>query len=185
MDKATQLTPVLGFAAFSGTGKTTLLQQLVPLLRREGMRLGLIKHAHHDFDVDQPGKDSFVLRHAGVERVLVGSRRRWALMVETSDAQEPTLANLLAQLPCADLDLVLVEGFKHERFPKIELHRAALAQPWLYPQDDSIIAVATDNPHTMPQPTGVILDINVPEAITRFILEWLAREYFESQHPAS
>ena len=177
MTKSNKPAPVLGFAAFSGTGKTTLLVQLIPLLRQQGLRLGVIKHAHHSFDLDQPGKDSYELRHAGVERVLIGSRRRWALMVETPQAEEPRLTDLLAQLPSADLDLILVEGFKHERFPKIELHRQTTAQPWLYPQDNSIIAVATDTPEALPSPGIDVLDLNQPAAIVRFIQQWLAREY--------
>jgi molybdopterin-guanine dinucleotide biosynthesis protein B len=179
-----QPAPVLGFAAFSGTGKTTLLRQLVPLLRQQGLRLGLIKHAHHRFDVDQPGKDSYELRHAGAERVLIGSRRRWALMVETPEAAEPRLADLLPHMDASKLDLILVEGFKHERFPKIELHRRATTQAWLYPQDSSIIAVATDAPETLPAPVAVVLDLNQPEAIARFILHWLAREYLSHRRVA-
>ena len=170
--------PVLGFAAYSGTGKTTLLVQLLPLLKQQGLRLGVIKHAHHSFDVDQPGKDSYDLRHAGAERMLIGSRRRWALMVETPQAEEPTLPQLLANLPCADLDLILVEGFKHERYPKIELRRAETEhQPWLYTVDDTVIAVATDAPESLPEPGHAVLDINQPAAIAEFIQRWLAREY--------
>lgn len=174
--------PVLGFAAYSGTGKTTLLVHLVPILKQRGLRLGLIKHAHHSFDVDQPGKDSYEIRHAGADRVLIGSARRWALMVETPRAGEPSLSQLLANMPCADLDLVLVEGFKHERFPKIELHRSATQQPWLYPEDDSIIAVATDNPYEMPYPTITVLDINDSASISQFILQWLARKHLHRRH---
>jgi len=184
MTRSDKSPPVLGFAAFSGTGKTTLLLQLIPLLRQQGLRLGMIKHAHHSFDVDQPGKDSYELRHAGAERVLIGSRRRWALMVETPQAEEPTLSDLLAHLPSADLDLILVEGFKHEAFPKIELHRLVTAQPWLYPQDNSIIAVATDTWDAMPSPGIVTLDINQPTAIAHFILQWLAREYLYHRRAA-
>lgn len=172
--------PVLGFAAFSGTGKTTLLTQLVPILKDNGLRLGLIKHAHHNFDIDQPGKDSYVLRHAGAERVLIGSRRRWALMVETPEPQEPCLQDLLDQFPADGLDLILVEGFKHERFPKIELHRSALGKPLLHPEDESIIACASDTPHSLAATTRPQLDINRPDEIVRFILQWL-----QEQHAAS
>ena len=173
-------TPILGFAAYSGTGKTTLLSQLVPLLKRQGLRLGLIKHAHHNFDVDQPEKDSYVLRHAGAEKVLIGSRRRWALMVETPEQSEPSLANLLAHLPAQDLDLILVEGFKHEAFPKIELHRKALDKPWLYLDDTAIIAVACDEP---PPATDLpVLDLNQPEMIAQFIRQWLEDQ---QRHPVT
>lgn len=168
---------ILGFAATSGTGKTTLLKQLIPLLRKQGLRLGVIKHAHHSFDIDQPGKDSYELRQAGAERMLVGSRHRWALMVETPDAEEPRLQDLLVHMPDKELDLVLVEGFKHENFPKIELHRQTMGQNWLYPQDKSIIALATDTWENLPEPGIVALDINQPMAIAEFISQWLAREY--------
>jgi molybdopterin-guanine dinucleotide biosynthesis protein B len=168
--------PVLGFAAFSGTGKTTLLSQLIPLLKQSGLRLGLIKHAHHNFDVDQPGKDSYELRHAGAERVMIGSRRRWALMVETPDHDEPDLETLLRQFPVDDLDLILVEGFKHERFPKIELHRASLGKPLLHPEDKGIIACASDAPGNITATGLPQLDINRPDAIVGFILQWLAEQ---------
>lgn len=177
-------TPVLGFAAYSGTGKTSLLVQLIPLLRQQGVRIGLIKHAHHNFDIDQPGKDSYELRHAGAHSMLIGSRRRWALMVETPQADEPTLATLLTHLPVTELDLILVEGFKHERFPKIELHRLAVSQTWLYPQDDSIIAVATDSWDSMPNTRIAALDINQPGLIADFIMHWLARVYLFHQRSA-
>jgi len=168
--------PILGFAAYSGTGKTTLLCQLIPLLRNEGLRLGLVKHAHHTFDVDHPGKDSYELRHAGAQKVLIGSRRRWALMVETPNADEPSLPDLLAQLPANDLDLILVEGFKHEVFPKIELHRQATARPWLYPTDKNIIAIATDTAAALPATAIPVLDLNQPVTIARFVLHWLAKQ---------
>lgn len=176
MSVYTHKPPVLGFAAYSGTGKTTLLRQLIPLLCNEGLHIGLIKHAHHQFDVDQPGKDSYELRHAGAQRVLVGSRRRWALMVETPDAEEPTLPDLLGQLPADDLDLILVEGFKHEAFPKIELHRTATGRPWLYPDDSSIIALATDNSIGLATVDMPVLDLNQPAVIAGFILYWLAQQ---------
>lgn len=160
---------VLGFAAWSGTGKTTLLRQLIPALRADGLRVGVVKHAHHSFDVDQPGKDSYMLRHAGAERVLIGSRTRWALMVEHQVAHtEPDLARLLAHMPGDGLDLILVEGFKHEAFPKIELHRPALGRPLLYPQDPSIIALASDAPMT-PQRDLPLLDLNDVPAMAAFV----------------
>lgn len=177
MNPTNNTAPILGFAAFSGTGKTTLLRQLIPRLKQHGLRPGLIKHAHHNFDVDQPGKDSYVLRHAGAERLLIGSRRRWALMVETPQAHEPTLQDLLARFPADDLDLILVEGFKHERFPKIELHRASLGKPLLHPGDDSIIACASDISHNIPATTRPQLDINQPDEIVRFILQWLQEQH--------
>lgn len=176
MKPANHQPPVLGFAAFSGTGKTTLLTALIPLLKQQGLRLGLIKHAHHNFDIDQPGKDSYELRHAGAEKVMIGSRRRWALMVETPQEQEPTLQDLLAQFPTNDVDLILVEGFKHEAFAKIELHREATRRSWLYPEDASIIAVACDQPGAIENSPLPVLDINQPDEIARFIQTWLSHQ---------
>jgi molybdopterin-guanine dinucleotide biosynthesis protein MobB len=159
---------VLGFAAWSGTGKTTLLRRLIPALRARGLRLGVVKHAHHAFDVDRPGKDSYELRHAGAERVLVASRRRYALMVENDGDAEPTLQALLACMPASGLDLILVEGFKHEHFPKMELHRPSLGRPLLYPDDSSVIAVATDAVLASP-PTLPVLDLNDVDAVAAFV----------------
>jgi len=181
MNRAFPQLPVLGFAAYSGTGKTTLLRKLIPILNRQGLRIGVIKHAHHKFDIDQPGKDSFELRKAGAERVLVGSRKRWALVVETDCREEPNLQDLLACMPAGGLDLLLVEGFKRENFPKIELHRRTGPPDWLYPGDKSIIAVATDEPDGLFAEGVRILDIRQLESIAEFILEWLAREYPEAR----
>jgi molybdopterin-guanine dinucleotide biosynthesis protein B len=170
--------PVVGFAALSGTGKTTLLKSLIPLLRARGLRVGVVKHAHHSFDVDQPGKDSYELRKAGASRLLVASRRRWALVVETDRTEEPKLDELLAELNQSDLDLVLVEGFKREHFPKIELHRPGLGHPLLHPGDPSVIAVASDGP--LDTETSLpALDMRRPEQIAAFIvgrLEALRRD---------
>jgi molybdopterin-guanine dinucleotide biosynthesis protein MobB len=166
---------VLGFAAWSGTGKTTLLRKLIPALRAHGLRLGVVKHAHHSFDVDQPGKDSYELRHAGAQRVLVGSRARYALMVEREAAEEPDLAELLALMPGTELDLILVEGFKHENFPKVELHRPSLGRPLLHPQDSSIVAVASDA-ELSPAPPLPVLDLNDVDAVADFVREFTARD---------
>jgi molybdopterin-guanine dinucleotide biosynthesis protein B len=163
--------PVLGFAAWSGTGKTTLLRQLIPRLAERGLRTGVIKHAHHDFDIDIPGKDSYELRKAGAPQVLVASARRQALITETPGGNDPDLDALVARLDHDTLDLVLVEGFRHVAFPRMELHRHATGHPPLYPDDASIIAVACDHPlDDCPLP---VLDLNVPAAIGEFILEWL------------
>ncbi|MEL3923135.1 bifunctional molybdopterin-guanine dinucleotide biosynthesis adaptor protein MobB/molybdopterin molybdotransferase MoeA [Aeromonas enteropelogenes] len=162
--------PLLGFAAWSGTGKTTLLEQLIPLLVARGLRLGVLKHAHHDFDIDQPGKDSHRLRKAGANQMMVASRRRHARIIETELA-EADFRELLASFDQTSLDLLLVEGFKHEHFPKIELHRAAIGKPLLFPDDRDIIAVASDQPADTTLPR---LDINDLDAIADFVCDYLA-----------
>jgi molybdopterin-guanine dinucleotide biosynthesis adapter protein len=133
---------VVGFAGWSGAGKTTLLRRLIPLLTARGLQVSTLKHAHHNFDVDQPGKDSWEHRQAGAKEVLVASDVRWALMHELHDDAEPRLQVLLAKM--SPVDLVLVEGFKREAHPKIEVYREANAKPLLYPGDPSIVAVASD-----------------------------------------
>ncbi len=161
--------PVLGFAAYSGTGKTTLLKQLIPLLREQGLRPGVIKHAHHEVEFDVPGKDSYVLRKAGAGQVLLASANRWALMGEEPGAEEPELPVLLGRMDLSELDLVLVEGFRHIPFPKIELHRPALGKPLLCESDDTILAVASDGTIDLP---GALpwLDLNDVGAIAAFVL---------------
>jgi molybdopterin-guanine dinucleotide biosynthesis protein B len=168
--------PLVGLAAFSGTGKTTLLRRLLPLLAAQGLRVGVVKHAHHDFDTDIPGKDSYELRRAGATQMLVASRRRWALVTELAGEREPRLDALLAQLDSNALDLILVEGFKAEHFPKIELHRPQLGHPLLCLADRSIIAVATDAPLAV-EPGVPVLDLNRPEEIAAFILHTLAARH--------
>ncbi|OOZ37247.1 molybdopterin-guanine dinucleotide biosynthesis protein MobB [Solemya velesiana gill symbiont] len=161
--------PVLGFAAYSGTGKTTLLKQLLPLLREQGLRVGMIKHTHHDFDIDTPGKDSYELRKAGASEMLIASGKRWALMVDTDGEGDPVLQDMLNRLDQGSLDLVLVEGFKHEAFPKIELHRATVGKPLIFPEDPDVIAVACDG--ELSQPTDLPqLDINDIPSIAAFVL---------------
>ncbi len=133
---------IFGFAGWSGSGKTTLIEKLIPLFVARGLTVSLIKHAHHTFDVDLPGKDSYRHRHAGCTEVLVTSSRRWALVHELRGAQEPGFPELIERLsPC---DLLLIEGFKHERVPKLEVYRAATGEPPLHPQDKDIVAVARD-----------------------------------------
>jgi molybdopterin-guanine dinucleotide biosynthesis adapter protein len=133
---------VFGFAAYSGNGKTTLIENLIPLLVARGIQVSVIKHVHHDFDVDQPGKDSHRHRQAGATEVLVGSAARWSLVHEVRGGSEPELSYLLKRLsPC---DLVLVEGYKNEPMPKLEVHREATGTPLLHPGDPGIVALATD-----------------------------------------
>lgn len=164
---------ILGFAAFSGTGKTTLLEQLIPLLKKRELRVSVIKHAHHQFDIDHEGKDSFRLRKAGAVETLVASRTRWALIHETQQvSKEPELSYLLSRLDTRQVDLILVEGFKHEAFPRIELWRKSLGKSLLYTDDKNIIAIATDEQLT-PEPAIPNLDINQPEQIADFIAQYV------------
>jgi molybdopterin-guanine dinucleotide biosynthesis adapter protein len=135
---------VLGIAGWSGSGKTTLLTQLIPLFVARGLRVATLKHAHHAFDVDQPGKDSYEHRKAGASEVIISSARRWVQMHEIGAGPEATLSELLAKVsPC---DLVLVEGFKSERHRKLEVFRPSVGKPPLHPQDEMIVAVASDQP---------------------------------------
>ena len=162
--------PLLGFAAYSGTGKTTLLAEIIPILKQQGLRIGLIKHSHHDFQIDQPGKDSYRLRAAGALSVLLISSHRRAVITEILPVKEPSLDNELKGFDQSGLDLILVEGFKSEAFPKIELHRATLNKPLLYPDDPNIIAFATDV--AIETPSYLIqLDLNQPQRIAEFILK--------------
>jgi molybdopterin-guanine dinucleotide biosynthesis protein B len=159
---------VFGFAGFSGSGKTTLIEQLIPRLVEAGLRISLIKHAHHAFDIDKPGKDSYRHREAGCTEVLVTSDRRWVMMHELRNEAEPTLEEQVARFsPC---DLVLVEGFKRAPIPKLEIHRPAHGRPFLYPEDPNIVAIASDAPVDTSLP---VLDINDPSAIAEFIMRHL------------
>lgn len=165
-------TPLLGFGAFSGTGKTTLLEKLIPYLCSQNIRLAVIKHAHHNFDVDQPGKDSYKLRHAGASQMLISSSQRWALMNELAQGEsEWSLSQLLENIDHANMDLILAEGFKKEPIQKIELHRPSLGHPLLCLQDEHVIAVATDQKidESGNRPT---LDLNNVEEIGQFILNF-------------
>lgn len=156
---------IFGFAGYSGSGKTTLIEKLIPLFVQRNLRVSLIKHAHHTFDVDQPGKDSYRHRHAGCTEVLVTSSRRWALMHELRGAPEPGLTEQIERLsPC---DLLLVEGFKHERIPKLEVYRAEVGESVLHPHDSNIVAVASDEKLDTKLPQ---FDLNKPDTIAEFIL---------------
>jgi molybdopterin-guanine dinucleotide biosynthesis protein B len=165
--------PVIGFVATSGSGKTTLLRRLVPLLTARGLRIGYLKHAHHGFDLDVPGKDSYELRAAGAVQTLVASDERWALQAEQAvKGQDPDLREMLGRFDAADLDLILVEGFKRASYPKIEVHRSALGRPPLYPDDRDIVAVAADvSPAAGARPRH--LPIDDPAAVADFILQCL------------
>jgi molybdopterin-guanine dinucleotide biosynthesis protein B len=159
---------IIGIAGYSGSGKTTLIEKVIPVLVREGLRVSLIKHAHHEFDVDQPGKDSYRHRHAGATEVLLSSSARWVIMHELRGAPEPTLEEQLKLFkPC---DVVIVEGYKHEPYPKIEVHRRGSHTPLLYPGDSHVVAVATDDVLDTELPQ---LDVNDGEAVARFIVQYL------------
>jgi molybdopterin-guanine dinucleotide biosynthesis protein B len=147
---------IIGLAGWSGSGKTTLMRKLLPWFTAQGLRVSTIKHAHHAFDVDRPGKDSYEHRAAGASQVLVSSSQRWALMTELRGAPEPTLEELLRQL--LPVDLVIIEGFKRDSHPKVEVHRAANGKPWLHPEDPHIVLVAADAEPPAGAPPWVGLD---------------------------
>jgi len=159
---------VIGIAGFSGSGKTTLIEKVIPELVAAGLRVALIKHAHHELDVDQPGKDSYRHRHAGCTEVLVSSPKRWALMHELRGAPEPTLEEQLRHFaPC---DVVIVEGYKKHTIPKVEVHRKANGAPLLHPEDEHVIAVATDEPLETKLPQ---IPLDDAAAVARFIVRYL------------
>lgn len=165
---------VVGFAGFSGSGKTTLVERLIPALRQAGQRVSVVKHAHHRFDIDHPGKDTFRHREAGAYEVIAASDKRLALMREFEQPQEPDAHALLAELD-AGVDWVLVEGFKEADLPKIELWRTPepgqAARPVRYPDDRCIVAVATDAPRHLPRPTALpVFDLNDPAALAGWLL---------------
>lgn len=162
---------VIGFAGFSGSGKTTLLEKVIPLLTARGLRIAVIKHAHHKFDIDKPGKDSFRHREAGAGEVLVVSGFRWALMHELVNEAEPSLEELCSRLsPC---DLVVVEGYKYSEIPKFEVHRSVTGHPHLYPEDANIIALVTDTRSDISLPQ---LDVNAPQQVAEFILKYFSMD---------
>ena len=159
---------VFGFAGWSGSGKTTLIEKLIPRFAGAGLRVSLIKHAHHTFDVDQPGKDSYRHRHAGASEVLVSSSRRWVLMHELRGAQEPSFEEQVKRVsPC---DLLIVEGFKFAPIPKLEVWRAATGEPLLHPNDPHIVAVASDAKVKTSLP---LLDLNDDAGVAAFIMSHL------------
>ena len=147
---------VVGLAGWSGAGKTTLVTNVIPVLVRRGLKIATVKHAHHDFDTDQPGKDSWLHRRAGASEVAVISSKRWAIVHELGDEAEPSLEDALARL--SPVDLVIVEGFKRHSHPKLEVYRAAVGKPLLHPEDDCIVAVATDAPLPQAQVPVIMLD---------------------------
>ncbi|HUG23664.1 molybdopterin-guanine dinucleotide biosynthesis protein B [Piscinibacter sp.] len=160
---------VIGFSGYSGSGKTTLVEHLIARLKLAGQRVSVVKHAHHAFDIDHEGKDSWRHRQAGAFEVVVASDRRLAKIREYEVESEPTAHQLIAEL--LDCDWVLVEGFKHADLLKIEVWRAASGKPVQYPNDPFVVAICTDSPDQLPQPTGLpLLDLNDPDAVAHFLL---------------
>jgi molybdopterin-guanine dinucleotide biosynthesis protein B len=147
---------VIGLAGWSGSGKTTLVTKVIPVLAGRGLRVATVKHAHHDFDTDQPGKDSWLHRRAGASEVAIVSDRRWAIIHELRQEAEPELMEVLAKL--SPVDLVIVEGFKRHPHPKLEVYRAEVGKPLLHPDDDCIVAVATDKALPQAEVPVVMLD---------------------------
>lgn len=175
-----EIAPLLGIIGWSGAGKTTLLEQLIPILRRRGLTVSAIKHTHHQVDLDRPGKDSYRLRQAGAQEIILAGRERFALLHENTEASEepPPLYDLAARF--AAVDVILVEGFRHENFPKLEVHRPILGKPLFAPQDASILAVITDEPDLVARGHDLasrpILPLHQLESIADFVLAWWQKE---------
>jgi molybdopterin-guanine dinucleotide biosynthesis protein B len=166
---------VVAFAGHSGAGKTTLVERLIPALRQQGLRVSVVKHAHHHFDIDHAGKDTFRHREAGAFEVVVASSKRLALMREFEQPAQLNVHQLISEL-YDGVDWVLVEGFKDCDLQKIEVWRAESGQPAHYPFDDFIVAIATDSPGQLPQATGrPVLDLNDPQALANWLIASQAR----------
>tara|TARA_B110000014_G_C19997722_1_gene516972 strand:+ start:444 stop:977 length:534 start_codon:yes stop_codon:yes gene_type:complete len=163
---------LIGFAAYSGTGKTTLIKSIVKILKELNYRVSVIKHAHHNFDIDKPKKDSYEIRKSGAENMLISSEKRWALMHENINNEELNLSELINIVDSKYNDIILVEGFKAEKFPKIELYRRQVSKSFLYDNDESIVAIAHDE--NIEINTSIKkLDINNPHEIAKYIIEYL------------
>jgi molybdopterin-guanine dinucleotide biosynthesis protein B len=163
--------PIVGFVGESGSGKTTLLSKVIPLLKQRGLRVTAIKHSHHRFDVDHPGKDSHTLRQSGANQVLVASKKRWALMVENDSNQpEPDLDELLLHIPPDSVDIIIVEGFKHEALAKLVVFRKATSEPSLPAWDSNTLGIISDALLDLPQ--GMTqLEINNPSQVAEFLIQ--------------
>jgi molybdopterin-guanine dinucleotide biosynthesis protein B len=158
---------IIGLAGWSGSGKTTLVTKLIPCLKMRGSSVSTLKHAHHGFDLDTPGKDSFMHRAAGATEVIISSGKRWAMLHELRDEPEWNLADLVAKM--SPVDLVLVEGFKRDAFPKLEIHRVANGKPLLHPDDPHIVAVASDS--VLPEAKVPVVDLNNIDAIADLLMK--------------
>lgn len=162
---------IIGLAGWSGSGKTTLIAKLIPRLIARGLRVSTLKHAHHGFDLDKPGKDSFMHRVAGATEVIISSAKRWAILHELRDEPEWNMADLVAKM--SPVDLVLVEGFKRDSFPKLEIHRAENDKPLLHPDDPYIVAVACDT--ALPHAKVPVIDLNDIDAVADLLLAHAVR----------
>jgi molybdopterin-guanine dinucleotide biosynthesis protein B len=158
---------IIGLAGWSGSGKTTLIKKLIPSLIARGLKVSTLKHAHHGFDLDQPGKDSFFHRAAGATEVIISSAKRWAILHELREEPEWDLGELVTKM--SPVDLVLVEGFKRDKFPKLEIHRAANGKPLIHPDDPHIVAVASDV--ALPKAKVPVIDLNDVETIVDLLLQ--------------
>ena len=175
---------VVGFAGFSGAGKTTLVESLIPALKLRGLRVSVVKHAHHDFDIDHPGKDTWRHREAGAFEVVVASDRRLALMREFEQPAKLSVHHLISEL-YDGVDWVLVEGFKSSNLLKMEVWRAGAGKPARYPDDDFIAAIATDSPAQLPQETlRPVLDLNAPDDIAQWLVDHGERFDYDAERYA-
>lgn len=173
--------PLLGFAASSGTGKTTLLTKLIPLLNEKGIRLAIIKHSHHNVEIDNPNKDSYKLRKAGAQQTIIASPKRTSIIMEYPEQNDASLEQNLRHLKTEILDLVLVEGFKFAEIPKIELHRKTLNKPYFFVSDKNIIAIATDESLTDVEQEEKLFETRIQEVTQLNINQpWEIAEFVES-----
>ena len=165
--------PVIGLSAYSGSGKTTLLEKIIPIFKSHNLNVAVIKHAHHSFDIDHPEKDSYKIRKSGARQILISSQKRWAMIHEnTPEGTELSLQDALQRITVADIDFVLVEGFKAAPIAKIEIHRPALGKPLIAANDENIIAIATDEPEKI-DTSLPLLELNAPEKTAQFIEKFI------------
>ena len=168
--------PIIGLSAFSGSGKTTLLEKLIPILKSRGIRIAVIKHAHHSFDIDHPKKDSYKIRKSGAQQILITSQKRWAMVYEhENEENELTLEQALENLSVKTIDLIIVEGFKNAPIPKIEVHRPSIGKPLIAAKDQHVIAIATDQPEKL-NTSLPLLDLNQAAMIADYIEQFMGQK---------
>ena len=176
MQQVTFSKPVIGLSAYSGSGKTTLLEKLIPIFTSRELEVAVIKHAHHTFDIDHPEKDSYKIRKAGAQQILISSHKRWAMIHELTDQQtELSLEVALQQLNADSIDFVIVEGFKAAAIPKIEIHRPSLGKPLISSEDEHVIAIATDEANKL-ETNLPLLDLNQPKVVADFIEQFIVKK---------